>query len=274
MVSQLSLERRHRRAQAEMDAIESSAASVLSRHGLGSSPRAARRAGERSPRDHSDRAERVEQQEQQRRRTQEQQQQGHEQEDKQASGRLHSGATAAEADARRFYDMLEGEAPRRRGSGAGALSSLPALQQPSSPRSAPSRSTKMLVQQDAREAALERVRERARAARVEAAAERSAEEDRRRRNEGAAYLQHKMADYRVTSRSKREHEAECDMVEELVAAQDKALNAMLLRDLLQQPGGTQRRSHCSRVLDREVERIVERNEDPERLGFVSCCYSR
>jgi hypothetical protein len=258
MVSPLSLERRHHRARAEMDAIESSAASALSRHGLGSSPRAARRA-ERSPRDHSDRAERAEQQEHQRRCKQEQ--------EDCASGRRHSGAAAAEADARRFYDMLEGEAPRTRGSGARA-SSL------SSPRSAPVSSTGL--QQDAREAALERVRERARAARVEAAAERSAAEDRRRRNDGAACLQHKMADYRVTCRIKREREAECDMVEELVAAQDKALNAMILRGMFlpQESGGTRRRSHCGRELDREVERIVERMEDPERLGFVSCSYSR
>ena len=134
----------------------------------------------------------------------------------------------------------------------------------------------MFVQQDAQKAALERVRERARAARVEAAAKDSEAEDRRRRNEGAAYLQHKIADYRVTSRSKREHEAACDMVEELAAAQDKALNAMHLRTacLPQQSGGTRHRSHCSRDLDREVERIVERKEDPARLGFVSCCYSR
>jgi hypothetical protein len=131
----------------------------------------------------------------------------------------------------------------------------------------------------AREAALKRVRERARAARVEAAAERSEAEDCRRRNEGAAYLQHKIADYRVKSRSKREHEAECDVVEELAAAQDKALNAMLLRGMFlpQQSGGTRDRSNRSRDLDRdldrEVERIVERM-DPERLGFASCSYSR
>jgi hypothetical protein len=267
MASQLSLERRHHRAQAEMDAIESSAASALSQHGLGSSPRAARRAVERSPRDHSDRAERVEQR---------QQQQGQEQHQQQASGRRISDARAAEADARRFYDMLEGEAPRKRGSGAGASSLPPALQQPASPRSAPARSTKMFVQQDAQVAALKRVRERARAARAEAAAERSEAEDRRRRNEGAAYLQHKIADYRVKSRSKREHEAECDVVEELAAAQDKALNAMLLRGMFlpQQSGGTRDRSNRSRDLDREVERIVERKEDPERLGFASCSSSR
>jgi hypothetical protein len=137
----------------------------------------------------------------------------------------------------------------------------------------------MLVEQDARQAALERVRERARAARVEATAERSAAEARRRRNEDAAYLQPKMADKRLTSRSKREHKAECDQMEEIMAVQDKALKAVqavLQRNMLmqQQSGGTRHRSHCSRDLDRAVERIVERNEDPERLGFVSCSYSR
>ncbi len=256
-----------------MDAIESSAAAELSRHGLGSSSPAARREGKRSPRSYSYRAGRFEQQEQQEQ--QEQRVQQHIQQ-QQASGRRQSGTQSVEADARRFYEMLEGESPRRRASGAGASSLPPPPQQRPSPRSPVSRNTEVLLPLDAREVALERVRGRARAVRSEVAAERSAAEDRRRRNEGAAFLNPKMAEYRVNSRSKREHEAECEKVEELVAAQDRAVDAMILRGMFlpQRSVGVPRRSLCSRDLDREAERIVSRNENPERLGFVSCCYSR